>query len=111
MKENVLFVGLDIGSTTIKIVVMDNNRNRTDSETKVVNTNKVNKKAASSKPKVSSKKTKKNKNSKKGKIIKRLIILFLLLMIIGAGIFAGVIFGLMGDKFAITKDEMIIKYS
>ena len=90
---------------------MENNKNNTDSETKVVNTNTVNKKANSSKPKNQNKKAKKNKKGKKGKIIKRLILLFLLLTIIGAGIFAGVIFGLMGEKYAITKDEMIIKYS
>ena len=90
------------------------NKNYTDSETKVVNTNKVNKKAASTKPKTSGKKENKNKKTKKGKagkIIRRLLILFFILAIIGAGIFAGVIFGLMGDKFAITKDDMIIKYS
>ena len=87
---------------------MENNKNYTDSKTKVVNTNKVNKKAASTKPKSSGKKA---NNKKKGKIIRRLILLFLLLVIIGAGIFAGVIFGLMGEKYAITKDDMIIKYS
>ena len=90
---------------------MENNKNYTDSETKVVNTNTVNKKANSNKTKNQNKKAKKNKKGKKGKIIRRLLILLFILAIVGAGIFAGVIFGLMGDKYAITKDDMIIKYS
>ena len=86
--------------------------NQNDFSTKVINTNEVNKKANSKKAKSKTKKkdSSKKKNSKKAKIIKRLLIVFLILMIIGAGVFAGVIFGLFGDKFAITKEDMIIKY-
>lgn len=85
--------------------------NQNDFNTRVINTKEVNKKANSNKSKTKSKKdSSKNKNSKKAKIIKKLLIVFLILMIIGAGIFAGVIFGLFGDKFAITRDDMIIKY-
>ena len=40
--------------------------------------------------------------------IKILIILFLLLCVIGAGILAGMFFGLFGDDFEITKDELKI---
>ncbi len=60
-------------------------------------------------------KTKQNKNnkknnSKKKSIVKKVIIIFVILLIIGAGILAGVLFGLFGNKYAITKDDLIIKY-
>ena len=58
------------------------------------------------------------KNKKKGKfsrkhpkivmIIKLMLILFLLICVIGAGIIAGIFFGLFGDEFEITKDELKI---
>lgn len=62
------------------------------------------------------KQTKKNTNTSKDKtkkkaIIKKIIIIFVVLAIIGVGILAGVIFGLFGGKYAITKDDLIIQYS
>ena len=63
-------------------------------------------------------------NSKKGKkdkfsarhpklmmFIKIMIILFLLLCVIGAGVVAGIFFGLFGDDFEITKEELQIGIS
>src|SRR5699024_4699260 len=63
-------------------------------------------------------------NSKKGKkdkfsarhpklmmFIKIMIILFLLLCVIGAGVVAGIFFGLFGDDFEITKEELQIGVS
>ena len=58
--------------------------------------------------------TKKKKNGKKGmnpkvKIaLKVAVIIFLLLCVIGAGIVAGIFFGLFGDDFEITKEELQI---
>ena len=43
--------------------------------------------------------------------IKILIILFLLMCVVGAGIIAGVFFGLFGDEFEITKEELKIAES
>ncbi len=58
------------------------------------------------------KKSKKNKFSKRHPkfilIVKILLILFLLACVIGAGIIAGVFFGLFGDDFEITKEELKI---
>ena len=60
----------------------------------------------------------KNKKGKKDKFsdrhpklmiaLKILIILFLLLCVIGAGVVAGMFFGLFGDDFEITKEELQI---
>ena len=84
-----------------------NKSNNADSKTKRIDTNKVNDK---SKKKDTKGKAKKD-SSKKKKIIKRIIIGFVLFIIIALGIFAGVIFGLFGEKFAITKEDLNIKYS
>ena len=64
------------------------------------------------------------RNGKKGKqdkfstrhpklmmFIKIMIILFLLLCVIGAGVVAGIFFGLFGDDFEITKEELQIGIS
>ena len=63
----------------------------------------------------------KNKKGKKDKFsdrhpklmiaLKILIILFLLLCVIGAGVVAGMFFGLFGDDFEITKEELQIGVS
>ena len=66
-----------------------------------------------------SKKGKKNNGKKKFSsrhpklmiFIKIMIILFLLMCIVGAGIVAGIFFGLFGDDFEITKDELKIAES
>lgn len=62
-----------------------------------------------------SKKTEKQKKNKFSKrhpklmmAIKIMIVLFLLLCVIGAGIVAGMFFGLFGDDFEITKEELKI---
>lgn len=52
-----------------------------------------------------------NKKSKKKGILKKILIILIVLIIIGAGVLAGVIFGLFGDKYAITKQDLIINYS
>ena len=60
---------------------------------------------------------KKRKNGKKGMnpkvktALKVAVILFLLLCVIGAGIVAGIFFGLFGDDFEITKEELKIEAS
>ena len=60
---------------------------------------------------------KKKKNGKKGMnpkvktALKVAVIIFLLLCVIGAGIIAGIFFGLFGDDFEISKDELSIKAS
>ena len=61
------------------------------------------------------KKSKKNKQEKFSArhpkfmiVLKVLIIIFLLLCVVGAGIVAGVFFGLFGDDFEITKEELTI---
>ena len=67
---------------------------------------------------VEAKKSKKNKKEKKNKFsnrhpklmmaIKIFIVLFLLVCVVGAGIVAGMFFGLFGDDFEITKEELKI---
>lgn len=55
-----------------------------------------------------------NKQSKHPKLVmafKILIIIILLLCVIGAGIVAGMFFGLFGDEFEITKNELKIEAS
>ena len=79
------------------------------------------KRVSTAKKPVPKKGNNKGKNGKKGKkdkfsnrhpklmmAIKIFIILFLLLCVIGAGIVAGMFFGLFGDDFEITKEELQI---
>ena len=40
--------------------------------------------------------------------LKILFVIFLLLCVIGAGVIAGMFFGLFGDEFEITKEELKI---
>jgi len=76
----------------------------------------VNKKQVQKKPEIkkgkNSEKEKKEKFSKKHPklimMIKIFIVLFLLVCVVGAGIIAGIFFGLFGDEFEITKDELKI---
>ena len=67
------------------------------------------------KPQVQDKKGKKGKKQKKHpKLMLALkigVIIFLLLCVIGAGIVAGVFFGLFGDEFEITKQDLEIRVS
>ena len=92
------------------------NKNEDLDTTKVYKTNKA-KKGTNKKRPVPKKKgeiTKKGKGNKKGmnpkvkKALKIALIVFLLLCVIGAGIVAGIFFGLFGDDFEITKDELKI---
>ena len=62
------------------------------------------------------KQTNKNKKegkqtSKKKRILKNVLIVVVTLIVVFAGILAGVIFSLFGGKYAITKQELIINYS
>lgn len=79
------------------------------------------KRVSTAKKPVPKKGNNKGKNGKKGKkdkfsnrhpklmmAIKIFIVLFLLLCVIGAGIVAGMFFGLFGDDFEITKEELQI---
>ena len=50
-------------------------------------------------------------NPKLKKALKIAIILFLLLCVIGAGVVAGIFFGLFGDDFEISKEELEIAAS
>lgn len=78
------------------------NRKKKDmnSDTKKFNTRKTNSKS----------KTSKN-NTKKKIIMKKILVIVIILAIIGAGILAGVLFGLFGGKYAITKEDLIINYA
>ena len=81
-------------------------RTNSNMATKRVDTTKVNSRNNSSK----------NRKNRKGKFsarhpklmvaIKVFIIIFLLACVIGAGIIAGMCFGLFGDDFSITKEEL-----
>lgn len=51
---------------------------------------------------------KKKMNPKLKVILKILIIMFLLLCVVGAGIVAAMFFGLFGDEFEITKEQLIV---
>ena len=73
---------------------------RRDDETKVVDTRKPNAKKTTKKQKKSHEKLK--------TFFKIIVILFLLLCVIGAGIVAAMFFGVFGDEFEITKDELKI---
>ena len=90
--------------------VQNSNKKRTMAKKKRPSTNTS---TSTKKPQVrKTKKDKKNKFSNKHPklmmAIKIAIILFLLLCVIGAGIVAGMFFGLFGDDFEITKEELKI---
>lgn len=71
---------------------------------------KVKKTKNGSKPNTEKKVTKNKGKKGKGKIWKRVLIAIVVLMIIAAGVCAGIIFGLAG-KYAITKNDLVINYS
>lgn len=52
--------------------------------------------------------TKKKMNPKFKMFLKILLIIFLLICVVGAGIVAAMFFGLFGDEFEITKEELIV---
>ena len=80
---------------------------------KVKHTKKNNSEENIKKPKV--KKSKKNKFSARHPklilMLKILIVLILLACVIGAGIIVGIFFGLFGDDFEISKDDLTIRAS
>lgn len=57
------------------------------------------------------KRKEKKKKSKLRKIVKILFILFVVGMIVGGGIFAGVLYGAFGDELKITREQLLIKSS
>ena len=78
---------------------------------KKTNTKKTNKRAnknVDNSKNIKGKKVGKKKkiNSKFKMFLKILLVLFLLLCVIGAGIIAAMFFGLFGDEFEITKEEL-----
>ena len=78
---------------------------------KKTNKTKTNSKKSNKENNIKVKKNKSNKNNKKRKIWKKLLIALVVTIIIVAGIGAGLIFGLMGGKYAITKEDLIIELS
>lgn len=80
--------------------------------TSTTSTKTSNKNTRNSKQNPQSKKIKKNKKERKHPklmlAIKIIIVLFLLLCVVGAGIVAGIFFGLFGDDFEIRKEELKI---
>lgn len=80
--------------------------------TSSTSTKKSNKNTKNSNQNPQSKKIKKNKKERKHPklmlAIKIIIVLFLLLGVVGAGIVAGIFFGLFGDDFEIRKEELKI---
>ena len=88
---------------------MPNSSNRNNRYPKKTSTNKGNVKKATSNKKTKSKTNKKRKMNPKFKMfLKILLVLFLLLCVIGAGIVAAMMFGLFGDEFEITKEELTV---
>ena len=73
---------------------------------------------SSNNSKKANKKTKKENKAKKGTkkkmnpkfkmFLKILLIIFLVICVIGAGAIAAIFFGLFGDEFEITKDDLIV---
>lgn len=88
---------------------MPNSSNRRPKKPQVRNTNNknnTNKKVRTNKN-IKGKK-KKGINPKLKLALKILLIMFLLLCVIGAGIVAAIFFGLFGDEFEITKEELVV---
>ena len=88
---------------------MPNSSNNHSKRAKTKTTNKeTNKNTATKKKNVKGKNSNKKKkaNQKFKLILKILLILFLLLCVVGAGIIAAMFFGLFGDEFEITKEEL-----
>lgn len=88
----------------------DENKKVSNSKNKATKKNKNNVKAQG-KLKTNKKIKFKDKHPKLSIFIKIMIILILLLCVIGAGIVVGMFFGLFGDEFEITKDELMIAAS
>lgn len=77
-------------------------RTKTTSKTKTQNQNKAHKGTNKKKG------TKKKMNPKLKMFLKILLVIFLLLCVVGAGVVAAMFFGLFGDEFEISKEELIV---
>lgn len=86
----------------------NSNSNRHSKKGNTKKTNKVENKKVETKKNVKGKKSNKKKkmNPKFKMFLKIVLVIFLLLCVIGAGIIAAMFFGLFGDEFEITKDEL-----
>ena len=99
---------------------MDRNRRNSNAEaTKVISTDEIEK--ASRRNRMANKKKKTVKRYKNGKKVKRhpriwltikiMLILAILVVVVGAGVFVGIIMGLFGDEFKLTEADLLIAYS
>lgn len=82
--------------------------NSSNNHSKKRKTNKIENKKTTAKKNVKGKNGKKTKkmNPKFKMALKILLVIFLLLCVIGAGVIAAMFFGLFGDEFEITKEEL-----
>ena len=88
---------------------MPNSSNRNNKNSKRTSTNKAHTKKTINNKTTKSKTNKKRKMNPKFKMfLKILLVIFLLLCVIGAGIVAAMMFGLFGDQFEITKEELTV---
>ena len=82
----------------------DSNKHTKKRKTNVADNKKVTKKKTKKGQKTDNKK--KRMNPKLKMFLKILLVIFLLLCVVGAGIIAAMFFGLFGDEFEITKEEL-----
>lgn len=82
----------------------DSNKHTKKRKTNVADNEKVTKKKTKKGKKTDNKK--KRMNPKLKMFLKILLVIFLLLCVVGAGIIAAMFFGLFGDEFEITKEEL-----
>ena len=86
---------------------MPNSSNNHSKRSRTRKPNKIeNKKITKKSPKGKKGNSKKKMNPKFKMFLKVLLVIFLLLCVIGAGIVAAMFFGLFGDEFEITKEEL-----
>ena len=87
-----------------------NKSSRNAEVTRVISTDEIAKEE-----KKRNKKVKKDKKKKKHPrlwlTIKIMFIILLLVVVIGAGVFVGIVMGLFGDEFKLTEEELLIAYS
>ena len=81
--------------------------NRSKSGNRTAEARKVNP-SGQNKRKAKGKKKNGNNHEKLKMALKIAVIIFLLLCVVGAGVVAGIFFGLFGDDFEITKEELKI---
>ena len=84
-----------------------NNRYQKNTSKTRINNTRTNTKIPSNKTTAKARK-KKTMNPKFKMFLKILLVIFLLLCVVGAGIVAAMFFGLFGDQFEITKEELIV---